>query len=224
MSGGQSGRPLIVGIPKGRILEDAAALFSRAGYDVAPALSSSRRLVHDCGPLRILVLRSQDVPTYVDYGAADVGIAGRDVLEEQGRDLYEPVDLGIGACRMVMAEPEDRPVDDGAHMHLRVASKYPHITREYLQRRGITADVIKLAGAIELGPLTGLCDRIVDITETGETLRQNGLVEIETIMEISSRLVVNPASLKLRHRAVATLVDSLAGALAGETAEAKEEA
>ena len=209
-------RPLIVGIPKGRILKDAAELFARAGYDIEPALGDSRKLVHECGDVRVLILRSQDVPTYVDYGAADVGIAGSDVLEEQRRDLYEPLDLGIGVCRMVVAEPADEPVDEGAHMHLRVASKYPNITREYLQRRGITADVIKLAGAIELGPLTGLCDRIVDITETGETLRQNGLAEVDTIMDISSRLVVNPASLKLRQREVSELIDLLGGALATE--------
>ncbi len=209
-------RPLIVGIPKGRILKDAAELFARAGYDIEPALGDSRKLVHECGDVRVLILRSQDVPTYVDYGAADVGIAGSDVLEEQRRDLYEPLDLGIGVCRMVVAEPADEPVDEGAHMHLRVASKYPNITREYLQRRGITADVIKLAGAIELGPLTGLCDRIVDITETGETLRQNGLAEVDTIMDISSRLVVNPASLKLRQREVSELIELLGGALATE--------
>jgi ATP phosphoribosyltransferase len=211
-------RPLVIGIPKGRILKDAAALFARAGYDLDEALSGSRRLVHDCGDLRILILRSQDVPTYVDYGAADLGIAGSDVLDEQRRDLYEPIDLGIGQCRMIVAEPADKPVDDHAQMHLRIASKYPNITREYLQRKGITADVIKLSGAIELGPLTGLCDRIVDITETGETLRQNGLVEIDTIMDISSRLVVNPASLKLRHRAVAEIIDRLAAALAPKDA------
>ncbi len=219
MTGGE-GRPVVVGIPKGRILKDAATLFGRAGYDLSAALSESRRLVHDCGDVRVLILRSQDVPTYVDYGAADVGIAGSDVLDEQRRDLYEPLDLGIGACRMIVAEPVDRPVDDRAHMHLRIASKYPNITREYLQRRGITADVIKLSGAIELGPLTGLCDRIVDITETGETLRQNGLVEIDTIMTISSRLVVNPASLKLRHRAVADLIERLASVLDREEAPA----
>ena len=213
-------QPLVVGIPKGRILKDAAAVFARAGYDLSEALSGSRRLVHDCGDVRVLILRSQDVPTYVDYGAADVGIAGSDVLDEQRRDLYEPLDLGIGACRMIVAEPGARPVDDRAHRHLRIASKYPNITREYLQRKGITADVIKLSGAIELGPLTGLCDRIVDITETGETLRQNGLVEVDTIMQITSRLVINPASLKLRHRKVAELIERLAAAIDGEDASA----
>lgn len=216
MSAGARDRPLVVAIPKGRILEDAVRVFASAGYDISPALESSRRLVHDCGALRVLVLRSQDVPTYVDYGAADLGVAGRDVLEEQRRDLYEPLDLGIGACRMIVAEPTERPASADGHLHLRIGSKYPNITREYTQRRGIAADVIVLAGAIELGPLTGLCDRIVDITETGETLRQNGLVEVDTIMAISSRLVVNPASLKLRHREVAALVERLDGALSAE--------
>jgi ATP phosphoribosyltransferase len=198
-----------VALPKGRILAEAGALLTAAGFDVSAALGDSRKLVHDCGPLRLLLLRSSDVPTFVEYGAADLGVAGRDVLDEQGRDLYEPLDLGIGACRMVMAELTARPVDERSQMHLRVATKYPNIARRYLQSRGITAEVIKLSGAIELGPLSGLADRIVDLTQSGETLRQNGLVELATIMEVTSRLVVNPASLKLRSAAITDLITRL---------------
>jgi ATP phosphoribosyltransferase len=200
-------------MPKGRIMQESLALFGRAGYDLSPLEDSARKLVIDCGPLRVLIVRAADVPTYVEYGAADLGIAGRDVLDEQYWDVYEPLDLRLGACRMVVAEPADRPVDERSQMHIRVASKYPNITRTYLHDRGITAEIIKLSGSVELGPLTGLADRIVDLTETGETLRQNGLVEVDTIMEVTSRLVVNPASLKLRGAPLAALIERLAAAV-----------
>jgi len=214
-------RPIVLAVPKGRILEEAAEVFGRAGHDLSPVLGDSRRLMHDCGALRVLVLRSSDIATYVAHGAADVGVAGSDVLDEDGRDLFEPLDLGIGRCRMIVAERAEplRPengeraswdeLGDRAQAHLRVATKYPRTTRAYLQRKGITAEVIKLSGAIELGPLTGLCDRIVDITQTGETLRQNGLVEIDTVAQVSSRLVVNPARLKLDGDRLAALIDAL---------------
>jgi ATP phosphoribosyltransferase len=215
-------RPIILALPKGRILDEAAAVFGRAGYDVSPVLGDSRRLVHDCGAF--LILRSSDIATYVAHGAADVGVAGSDVLDEDGRDLFEPLDLAIGRCRMIVAEraeplapgapgaaKRDRwdESHDRAQAHLRVATKYPRTARAYLQRKGITAEVIKLSGAIELGPLTGLCDQIVDITQTGETLRQNGLVEIDTVAQVSSRLVVNPARLKLDGDRLGALIDAL---------------
>jgi len=202
-------RPIILALPKGRIMEEAATVFARAGYDLAPVFGDSRRLVHDCGAIRVLVLRNADVPTYVAHGAADIGVVGSDVLDEEGRDLYEPIDLKIGRCRMIVAERADHRIDDRAHSHLRIATKYPRTTRDYLHRKGITAEVIALSGAIELGPLTGLCDRIVDITQTGETLRQNGLVEIDTIAEVSTRLVVNPARLKLDGDRLGALIDAL---------------
>lgn len=206
-------RPVILALPKGRILDETAEVFARAGYDLSPVLGDSRRLVHECGMLRVLVLRSSDIATYVAHGAADIGVAGSDVLDEEARDLFEPLDLGIGRCRMIVAERADAPVDERTQSHLRVATKYPRTTRAYLHRRGITAEVIKLSGAIELGPLTGLCDRIVDITQTGETLRQNGLVEIDTVAEVSSRLVVNPARLKLDGDRLGALIDALERAL-----------
>jgi ATP phosphoribosyltransferase len=206
--------PLRLALPKGRILEEAAEIFGRAGYDLAPVFGDNRRLVHECGPLRVLVLRSSDVPTYVAHGAADLGVSGSDVLDEEGRDLYEPLDLGIGRCRMIVAERADAPVDERSQMHVRYATKYPRTTREYLRRKGRTAEVIKLSGAIELGPLTGLCDRIVDITQTGETLRQNGLVLVDTVGEVSSRLVVNPAAMKLVAGPLGTLIARLEAALA----------
>ncbi len=208
-------RPVILAMPKGRILEEGAAVFKRAGYDLSPVFGDSRRLVHECGPLRVLVLRNSDIATYVAHGAADLGIAGSDVLDEDGFDLFEPLDLGIGRCRMIVAERADARIDDRAQAHLRVATKYPRTTRAYLQAKGITAEVIKLSGAIELGPLTGLCDRIVDITQTGETLRQNGLVEIDTVGQVSTRLVVNPARLKLDGERLGAMIEALERAVDG---------
>jgi ATP phosphoribosyltransferase len=208
-------RPVILALPKGRILEEAAAVFARAGYDLSPVLGNTRKLILECGPLRVLVLRNSDIATYVAHGAADVGIAGSDVIDEEGKELYEPLDLGIGRCRMIVAERADARVDERTQAHIRVATKYPRTTRAYLQRRGLTAEVIKLSGAIELGPLTGLCERIVDITQTGETLRQNGLVEVDTIAEVSSRLVVNPARLKLDGDRLGALIDALERAVHG---------
>jgi ATP phosphoribosyltransferase len=203
-----------VALPKGRVLEEAVALFGRAGYDLSVVLGRSRRLVHDCGPLRVVILRTQDVPTYVAYGSAEVGVAGRDVLDEQPYDLYEPLDLGIGACRLVIAEPADAPVDARSQIHLRVATKYPAITRRFLQVRGVTAEIIKLSGSVEISPAMGLAHRVVDLVDSGETLRQNGLREVETILTVTSRLVVNPASLKLRADAVSDLVGRLEHAVA----------
>jgi ATP phosphoribosyltransferase len=202
-------RPIILALPKGRILDEAAAIFQRAGYDLSPVFDDSRKLVFECGTVRVLVLRNSDIATYVAHGAADVGVAGSDVLDEEGRELYEPLDLGIGRCRMIVAERADTRIDEHAQVHIRVATKYPKTTRDYLVRKGLTAEVIKLSGAIELGPLTGLCERIVDITQTGETLRQNGLVEVDTVGEVSSRLVVNPARLKLDGDRLGAMIDAL---------------
>lgn len=203
-------KPLVLALPKGRILEQSVEIFGKAGYDLSPVLSKSRKLVRDCGPLQVWILRSSDVPTYVHHGAADLGVVGSDVLREQSFELYEPLDLGIGKCQMIVAERASAPVDERALAHLRIVSKYPRITRRYLESRGLTAEIIKLSGSVELGPITGLSDRIVDITETGETLRQNGLKIVDTVMEISTRLVVNQASLKLRAREIAPLLERLA--------------
>jgi ATP phosphoribosyltransferase len=205
-----SDAPLKLAMPKGRVLEEAVALFARAGVDLSPIQAKTRRLIFDLPKenLRVLVIRDADVPTYVEYGAADVGISGRDVLEEQGRDLYEPLDLGIGRCRLSVAEPEGaRGADDEGH--LRYATKFPNLTRKYLERKGLVADVIKLYGSIELAPLTGLSHRIVDLVSTGETLKQHKLKEIEVILEVTARLVVNRASLKLRRQPIDALLARL---------------
>jgi ATP phosphoribosyltransferase len=201
-------RPIILALPKGRILEETAAVFARAGHDLSPLFADSRKLVFDLGLLRVLVLRNSDIATFVSHGAADAGVAGSDVLDEEGRELYEPLDLGIGRCRMIVAERAGHAHRE-PHSHLRIATKYPRTTTRYLQARGVTAEVIKLSGAIELGPLTGLCDQIVDITQTGETLRQNGLVEVDRVADVSTRFVVNPARLKLDGERLGSLIADL---------------
>jgi ATP phosphoribosyltransferase len=206
-------RPLTIALPRGRILDEALPLFKRAGFDLGAAekARAGRRLiiaVPEHG-LRILIVRDTDVPAYVEHGAADLGIAGRDVLEEQDRDLYEPLDLGIGRCRMVVAEPEDRPVDENAQMHLRYATKFSEITRRHLQSRGTVAEIIKLYGSIEIAPLVGLADRIVDLVSSGETLRQHRLREVETIMNVSARLCVGRAAAKLHAERIDELVARL---------------
>jgi ATP phosphoribosyltransferase len=200
--------PLTLALPKGRVLEEAVALFKKAGVDLSPVLGKTRRLTFDLDEYRVLVVRDADVPTYVEYGAADLGVAGRDVLEEQGRDLYEPIDLGIGRCRLCIAEPEGAR-SNGDGRPLRYATKFPHLTQKHLEARGEVAEVIKLSGSVELGPLVGLSDRIVDLVSTGETLRQHHLRVVETLLEVSARLVVNRASLKVRREAVDRLLSRL---------------
>ncbi len=204
---------LTIALPRGRILDEALPLFKRAGFDLGAAekARAGRRLIipipeHN---LRVLIVRDTDVPSYVEHGAADMGIAGRDVLDEQDRDLYEPLDLEIGRCRMVVAEPEDKPVDENAQLHLRYASKFVEITRRHLQARGTVAEIIKLYGSIEIAPLVGLADRIVDLVSSGETLRQHRLREVETILNVSARLCVGRAAAKLHAERIDELVGKL---------------
>jgi len=202
-------------LPKGRILEEALELFGRAGYDLEPLRRPGRRLIFDLprDGLRAILVKDLDVPTYIDQGAADAGIAGRDVIEEQGFDLYEPLDLGIGRCRLVLAEPGAQPVNERALIHQRIATKYPRLTRRWLDERGESAEIIKLFGSIELAPEAGLCDRVVDLVQTGETLRQHHLREVTTLMPITARLLVNRASLKLKAGPLGDLVRRLRAAL-----------
>jgi ATP phosphoribosyltransferase len=201
-------------LPKGRILEQALPLLAAAGIEIAASLDAvGRKLLFELPTGdRILLVKPIDVPTYVEHGIADFGIAGLDTLLEQGRDLYEPVDLGIGRCRLAVAVPAGAPSDRKTlrrGMDLRVATKYPRCALRHYRARGIQPDIIPLYGSVELGPITGLADQIVDLVESGETLRQNALVEVETIFEVSSRLIVNAASLRLKQRAVSQTIASL---------------
>ena len=206
---------ITLALSKGRILDDTLPLLARIGIAVDPAVLDSRKLIlptADPG-LRMIIVRASDVPTYVQYGAADLGVAGKDVLLEHGGDgLYQPIDLGIGRCRMCVATK--RGFDYAAAVRrgarLRVATKYVTVAREHFAAKGVHVDPIKLYGSMELAPLVGLADAIVDLVSTGSTLKANDLVEVEEIMPISSRLVVNQASLKTRHAELAPLLGRLA--------------
>jgi ATP phosphoribosyltransferase len=200
-------RPLTIAIPKGRVQKQLVPMLDRAGFDASRLLDDDRKLIRetDDGALRFLLLKPDDVPTYVEYGAADLGIVGRDVLLERRYDLYQPLDLGIGRCRMVVAGPP------GAALPAvpRVATKYTRIATEHFASKGVQAEVIFVQGSVELAPLVGLADLIVDLVETGSTLLENGLVEHEVICEISSVVVANRSLFKLRHAEVASIVEKL---------------
>ncbi|MGB9082790.1 MAG: ATP phosphoribosyltransferase [Desulfuromonadaceae bacterium] len=204
---------ITIAIPKGRILEESVELFGRIGIDCRELLSDSRKLIFENQEqmIRYMIVRATDVPTYVEYGSADLGIVGKDTLMEQCKDVYEPLDLKFGYCRMMVAEPADRAMadDPSCWSHIRVATKYPHVTENYFAAKGVQVEIIKLYGSIELAPLVGLSDRIVDLVSTGETMRQNGLVEVETIAEITTRLIVNRASLKTKNDRISHIIQGL---------------
>ena len=197
-------------------MRETLPLLRQIGIQPREDPERSRRLVLDTGQVgvKLIVLRAQDVPTFVDYGAADIGVAGKDVLMEyEGDGLYEPLDLGIARCRLVVAARQDMQQVCG---RMRVATKYVLTTRRYFAARGAQVEVIKLYGSMELAPLVGLADRIVDLVDTGATLRANGLVAVETIAEISSRLIVNRASMKMKHQRLQSLIKALAAAVRHE--------
>lgn len=210
---------LTLALSKGRILDDCLPLLTAVG--IAPAVDAGRLLripTQDPG-VELLEIRPTDVPTYVEYGAADLGIVGKDILLEHGGGaLYEPLDLGIAICRLSVATKNDSPLvanpRHGFGRRLRVATKYPEVTRRYYASLGEQVEVIKLYGSMELAPLVGLADVIVDLVATGGTLRANGLVEIETIFTSSARLVVNKAAMKMKHAAIRSLLDRFSGAVA----------
>jgi ATP phosphoribosyltransferase len=205
--------PITIAVPKGRVTRALAPLFQRAGIDISAILADDRKLVRASadGALRFLLLKPDDVPTYVEYGAAELGISGKDVLRERGYDLFQPLDLNVGICRLVVAGPENRPVPAVP----RVATKYQRAATEHFASRGIQAEVIYVQGSVEIAPLVGLADLIVDLVESGATLRDNGLVEKETIASVSSVLVANPSLYKLRYAEIEPFVTKLRGAVEG---------
>ena len=216
MSSGYTERMGTIGIAlsKGRILEEAAPLLERAGVSPKEDPERSRKLViaTERRDVRVIVVRASDAPTYVQYGAADLGIAGQDVLAEHGgAGLYQPLDLGIAACRMVVAVRKGFDYEAAVRQggRLRVATKYVQSTREHFAAKGVHVDLIKLYGSMELAPLTGLADAIVDLVATGRTLKENKLVAVEEIMPISARLIVNQAALKTKRAQVQALIGAL---------------
>jgi ATP phosphoribosyltransferase len=204
---------ITIAIPKGRILQESVALFRKIGIDCEELLSDTRKLIFEnrSQRMRYMIVRATDVPTYVEYGCADLGIVGKDTLLEQEKDVYEPLDLRFGYCRMVVAEPAElsRNDDPAGWTSIRIATKYPNFTERYFTRKGVQVEIIKLYGSIELAPLVGLSERIVDLVSSGETLKQNGLVEVETIAEITTRLIVNRASLKTKHKRITDIIEGL---------------
>jgi ATP phosphoribosyltransferase len=200
-------------LPKGRILEDSMELFNQIGITCPEMSKKSRKLVFENPELklRFMAVRATDVPTYVEYGCADIGVVGKDTLLEQGKDLYEPVDMKFGYCRLVVAEPKNLQAENNPlnWSNIRVATKYPNVTERYFAEKGIQVELIKLYGSIELAPLVGLSERIVDLVSTGGTLKANGMVEVETIAEITSRLIVNRASLKTKHQRIGKIIEDL---------------
>src|SRR5690242_1364835 len=209
---------LTLALPKGRILEETLPLLARSGLEPAEDPQDSRRLIIGSSrpDVRFLLVRPTDVPTYVEYGAADLGVAGKDVLLEHGGEgLYQPIDLKIGRCSMVVAAPRRfdyvGAVKRGAR--LKVASKYVAVAREHFAGKGMHVDLIRLYGSMELAPLVGLADAIVDLVSTGNTLKANDLVAVEQIMPISARLIVNPAALKLKRALLQPLLDAISAAV-----------
>ncbi len=205
---------LVIALPKGRILDEAMPLVRGVGIEPEPAFDDPKarqlRFATNHPHIDIIRVRSFDVATFVAFGAAQIGIAGNDVLMEfDYPDIYAPLDLGIGPCRLAVAEPEDMAgTDDPARWsHIRIATKYPAITRRHFAARGVQAECIKLNGAMELAPSLGLCRRIVDLVSTGSTLKANGLVEVEHIADVTSRLVVNRTALKTRAEEISGWID-----------------
>jgi len=197
---------LTIAMPKGRIFEEAAELLRQADFQLPPEFDDSRKLIVDIPEenMRFILAKPMDVTTYVEYGVADLGIAGKDVMLEEERDVYELLDLNISKCHLAVA---GLPNAKKSEIAQKVATKYPNVASTYFREQGEQVEIIKLNGSIELAPLIGLADRIVDIVSTGQTLKENGLVELEHIEDITSRLIVNPVSYRLKDERIDDLVN-----------------
>lgn len=209
---------LTIALSKGRIFDETLPLLAHAGIVPVDDPRTSRKLILDTNrpDIKLVIIRASDVPTYVEYGAADLGVAGKDVLMEYGSDgLYEPLDLNIARCRLMVA---GRPGIAARDARLRIATKYVAITRRYFAEQGMQVEIIKLYGSMELAPLVGLADRIVDLVDTGNTLKANGLAPLEHIADVSARLVVNKAAMKMKHAKVKTLIGLIAAAVEARAA------
>jgi ATP phosphoribosyltransferase len=202
--------PLTVALAKGKLLDDTLPLFKKAGLYHKDLPNPGRKLLfeNEMGD-RFLIVRATDVPSYVDYGGADLGVAGLDVLAEYPDALYQPVDLGVGYCRMSIAAPEGYDLNNRPGSRLKVATKYPKIAAGYFLAKGMSVEIIKLYGSMELAPLVGMADCIVDLVSTGKTLKENGLVELDTIWESTARVAVNRASMKTKHSRLAPVLAAL---------------
>ncbi len=203
---------LTIALPKGKLFDKAAGMLKKVGFEAEGLAESSRKLViaNEELAIRFIITKTMDLPTYVEYGAADIGIIGKDVLAEEKKDVYELLDLGFGRCRMMLAVPEamrrEKLTD---YAHLRVATKFPHVAEQFFRRAGIQVEIIKLNGSIELAPMVGLSELIVDLVETGRTLKENKLVEIAEIQVSTARFIANRASYKMKYDRISRLVEAL---------------
>jgi ATP phosphoribosyltransferase len=203
---------LTIAMPKGRIFEEAVDLLRQSGYSLPPEFEDSRKLIIEVEEenFRFILAKPMDVPTYVEHGVADLGIAGKDVMLEEERDVYELLDLKISECYLAVAGLPNTKMNDVAP---KVATKYPNVAAAYFREQGEQVEIIKLNGSIELAPIIGLSDRIVDIVSSGRTLKENGLVEYEKIVHITSRLIVNPVSYRMQDKRISELVERLTGVI-----------
>ena len=202
-------KPIRIAVTKGRLEKDTVALFDRMGLDTAAVKEKGRRLILPVGDdLEVVLAKAADVITYVEHGVCDLGVVGKDTIAESGGSFYEVLDLGFGRCRFALAAPKDSHFFDGYQVKT-IASKYPNVSRAYFDRKGMDVRIIKIEGSVELAPLLGLSDGIVDIVETGSTLKENGLCVVEDVMPISARLIVNMACMKLRKSEIDRLVHQM---------------
>lgn len=200
---------LKIALTKGRLEKSTVALFEKMGYDVSAFETKGRKLILPVGDgIEVVLAKALDVITYVEHGVCDIGVVGKDTISERGGAFYEVLDLGFGRCKFALAAPKGVDFYAGYNIK-RLASKYPHVTREFFARKGMDVDIIKIEGSVELAPLLGLVDGIVDLVETGNTLRENGLVEVEDVMQVSARLIVNTASMKLKKNEINDLIDKI---------------
>ncbi|NIP37876.1 MAG: ATP phosphoribosyltransferase [Candidatus Dadabacteria bacterium] len=200
---------ITIAFSRGRLLEEATAIFKKAGYNISDILKNTRKLVFEYPEIgmKAMVVRPTDVPAYVEYGAADCGIVGKDTLMEENYNLYEPLDLKIGKCKLIVAAPDSYERDKSKS--LRVATKYPAIASDYFSQQGINVEIVKLYGSVELAPIVGLSDVIVDLTATGETLKKNKLQSIDLISDITARLIVNRVSMKVKSNEIKGFITKL---------------
>lgn len=203
-------KPLRIALTKGRLENDTVALFEKIGFDCSAVRHKGRKLILPVGDnqFEVVLAKAADVITYVEHGVCDLGVVGKDTIMEQGNGFYEVLDLGFGKCKFALAGPKNRDFFSG-YSSKTIATKYPNVARNYFESKAMDIRIIKIEGSVELAPLLGLSDAIVDIVETGSTLRENGLEVIETICDISARLIVNAASLKIRKTEIESLVERM---------------
>ena len=203
-------KPLRIALTKGRLEKSTIALFEAIGYDCSQVINKGRRLILPIGngEIEVVLAKAADVITYVEHGVCDLGVVGKDTILEQGRIIYELLDLGFGKCRFALAAPKGKDFYHG-YAEKTIATKYPNVTKNFFEKKGMDVRIIKIEGSVELAPLVGLSDGIVDIVETGSTLKENGLEVIEDVVPVSARLIANIASLKLRKQEIEGLVDKI---------------